>query len=82
MVYSDAIKRDPRNAVLYANRAAASLSLKEYLDAAFDAEKAAYLDPSYAKAWGRLGKASHVGSLLVDEVYSSMGEGPCLLTSQ
>lgn len=59
MVYSDAIKRDPRNAVLYANRAAASLSLKEYLDAAFDAEKAAYLDPSYAKAWGRLGKASH-----------------------
>lgn len=26
--------------------------------------KAAYLDPTYAKAWGRLGKASHVGMSL------------------
>ncbi|KIK02047.1 hypothetical protein K443DRAFT_6459 [Laccaria amethystina LaAM-08-1] len=60
MVYSDAIKQDPGNAVLYANRAAASLSLKEYLDAAQLRDfKASYLDPTYAKAWGRLGKASH-----------------------
>ncbi|KAJ7361328.1 hypothetical protein DFH08DRAFT_768216 [Mycena albidolilacea] len=56
--YSEAIKEDPENAVLYANRAATSLSMKEFLDAAGDAEKATKLDPKYAKAWARLASAS------------------------
>ncbi|KAJ6520220.1 hypothetical protein C8R45DRAFT_954328 [Mycena sanguinolenta] len=56
--YSEAIKEDPENAVLFANRAATSLSMKEFLDAASDAEKATELDPTYAKAWARLASAA------------------------
>ncbi|KAJ6623068.1 hypothetical protein B0H10DRAFT_2011004 [Mycena sp. CBHHK59/15] len=56
--YSEAIKEDPNNAVFYANRAASSLALKEFLDAAHDAEKATKLDPTYAKAWARLANAA------------------------
>ncbi|KDR85536.1 hypothetical protein GALMADRAFT_368445 [Galerina marginata CBS 339.88] len=37
--YTQAIKEDPKNAVYFANRAAASLALKEFLDAASDADK-------------------------------------------
>ncbi|OBZ78588.1 Small glutamine-rich tetratricopeptide repeat-containing protein beta [Grifola frondosa] len=57
--YSKAIEVDGQNAVLYANRAAASLAMKDYLDAAFDAQEAVKIDPAYAKAWARLAKASH-----------------------
>ncbi|KAH6916702.1 hypothetical protein BKA70DRAFT_1250303 [Coprinopsis sp. MPI-PUGE-AT-0042] len=56
--YTAAIERDPRNATLYANRAAASLGEKQYLDAAWDCYKAVRLDNSYTKAWGRLGNAA------------------------
>ncbi|KAJ6523560.1 hypothetical protein B0H19DRAFT_972766 [Mycena capillaripes] len=59
--YSEAIKEDPDNAVFYANRSATSLSMKEFLDAAHDAEKATKLDPKYAKAWARLANAAQVG---------------------
>jgi tetratricopeptide (TPR) repeat protein len=55
--YSEAIKIDSTNAVLYANRAASALSMKEYLDAGSDAKQAVDLDPTYTKAWVRLGKA-------------------------
>ena len=76
--YSDAIKLDGNNAILYGNRAASALSMNEYvlhfhyninvrpilyvhsyLDAASDAKYAVKLDPSYYKAWARLGKAEH-----------------------
>ncbi|KAJ7755028.1 hypothetical protein DFH07DRAFT_822661 [Mycena maculata] len=56
--YSEAIKEDPDNAILYANRSASSLSMKEYLDAASDAEAATKLDPQYAKAWARMANAA------------------------
>ncbi|EAU92341.2 hypothetical protein CC1G_00560 [Coprinopsis cinerea okayama7 len=56
--YTEAIEKQP-NAILYANRAAAYLGLKRYTDAASDCEKAVKLDPTYAKAWGRLGTAAH-----------------------
>ncbi|KAL0951840.1 hypothetical protein HGRIS_008501 [Hohenbuehelia grisea] len=56
--YSEAIKYDPENAVLYANRAASSLGMKEYLDAVHDAQEAIKIDPAYAKAYARLATAS------------------------
>ncbi|KAJ7508704.1 TPR-like protein [Mycena galericulata] len=56
--YTEAIKEDPDNAVLYANRSASSLSMKEYLDAASDAEAATKRDPTYAKAWARMANAA------------------------
>ncbi|KAL6307637.1 TPR-like protein [Sparassis latifolia] len=57
--YSEAIKFNSENAILFANRAAASLSMKEFLDAAYDAQKATTLDRKFSKAWARLAKASH-----------------------
>ncbi|RXW11558.1 hypothetical protein EST38_g14297 [Candolleomyces aberdarensis] len=57
--YTEAIKKDPKNPILYANRAAALLALKKYSDAAWDCTKAVELDPTYVKAWGRLGTAAH-----------------------
>ncbi|KAI1794019.1 TPR-like protein [Ganoderma leucocontextum] len=57
--YAQAIKLDGSNAVLYSNRAAAYIALKQYLDAAKDARKAVDLDPKNGKAWARLGKSAH-----------------------
>ncbi|TDL24542.1 hypothetical protein BD410DRAFT_838064 [Rickenella mellea] len=45
--YTSAIELDGENAILWANRAA-------YLDACHDAKTATTIDPTYAKAWGRL----------------------------
>ncbi|KAJ6520221.1 hypothetical protein C8R45DRAFT_954334 [Mycena sanguinolenta] len=59
--YSEAIKETPANAVLailYANRAASCIAMKEYMDAMHDGLKAAKLDPKYAKAWARVGTAA------------------------
>ncbi|EGO19967.1 hypothetical protein SERLADRAFT_442779 [Serpula lacrymans var. lacrymans S7.9] len=55
--YSDAIKKDGSNAILYANRAASALSMSWYLDAVRDAQEAVKIDPIYVKAWARLTKA-------------------------
>ncbi|KAJ3556321.1 hypothetical protein NM688_g2091 [Phlebia brevispora] len=61
--YTKAIDLDDTNAVLYANRGACSMSMRKYLDAAADCRKATELDPSYAKAWMRLGAANqHLAS--------------------
>ncbi|KAJ2996871.1 hypothetical protein NUW54_g7190 [Trametes sanguinea] len=58
---SEAIKLDGENAVLYANRAAAYIAQRQYLDAAKDAQRrdqAVEIDPSYSKAWARLAKST------------------------
>ncbi|EGN94488.1 hypothetical protein SERLA73DRAFT_155757 [Serpula lacrymans var. lacrymans S7.3] len=58
--YSDAIKKDGSNAILYANRAASALSMSWYLDAVRDAQEAVKIDPIYVKAWARLTKAYQI----------------------
>lgn len=55
--YTAAINIASDNAILFANRAACRLALKQYEQARKDAQKATELDPNYAKGWGRLGAA-------------------------
>jgi len=53
--YTEAIKLDVANPVYYSNRAAAHSSKGDHLSAVGDAEKAIEVDPSYVKAYHRLG---------------------------
>ncbi|KDR75064.1 hypothetical protein GALMADRAFT_140614 [Galerina marginata CBS 339.88] len=53
--YTRAIVLDDSNAILWSNRSACHLSLKQYLDASGDA--AIELDPTYYKAYARLATA-------------------------
>ena len=53
--YTQAIELDPTNAVYYSNRAAAYSSKGEHSSAVLDAEKAIEADPSFVKAYHRLG---------------------------
>ena len=53
--YTQAIALDPTNAVYYSNRAAAYSSKGEHSSAVLDAEKAIEADPSFVKAYHRLG---------------------------
>lgn len=53
--YSDAIKRDPKNATYYCNRAAAYTKLMEFEMGLNDCSKAIQLNPNYVKAYGRKG---------------------------
>uniref|UniRef100_A0A1B6KFW2 SGTA homodimerisation domain-containing protein n=1 Tax=Graphocephala atropunctata TaxID=36148 RepID=A0A1B6KFW2_9HEMI len=55
--YTKAIQLDPKNAVYYCNRAAASNKLGNYESAIQDCKTALKYDPSYSKAHGRLGLA-------------------------
>ncbi|KAF7307345.1 TPR-REGION domain-containing protein [Mycena indigotica] len=45
-------------AILYSNRAAASLNLKDYLDAISDSQQATNADPTFVKAYTRTGTAA------------------------
>ncbi|KAK8876176.1 Hsp90 cochaperone [Tritrichomonas musculus] len=51
--YSEAIKRQPKNAIYYANRAAAYTKLDEVMLAIVDCQTAIELDPKYVKAYTR-----------------------------
>ena len=53
--YSMAIKLDNTNAVLYANRAATKSQLNNHEGALKDCERAIDLDPTYSKAYCRMG---------------------------
>lgn len=53
--FNSAITLDPTNAVYYCNRAAAHSKLNNHLAAIQDCKNAIKLDPSYSKAYGRLG---------------------------
>lgn len=53
--YTKAINLDSMNPVYYSNRAAAYSSAEEHDNAIDDAKKAAEIDPSFVKAYSRLG---------------------------
>ncbi|RCI14297.1 hypothetical protein L249_5927 [Ophiocordyceps polyrhachis-furcata BCC 54312] len=56
-LYTQALNLDPSNAVFLSNRAAAHSAAKDHDAARVDAEAAVAADPSYTKAWSRLGLA-------------------------
>ena len=53
--YTKAISIDCNNAVYYSNRAAAYSKLDDHTRAIQDCEKAVSIDPTYSKAYGRMG---------------------------
>lgn len=55
-LYDIAIQKQPAEASLLTNRAAAHIQNGDYQLAILDCQKAAALRPTYAKAWWRLGK--------------------------
>lgn len=55
--YSNAIRIDPSNAIYFSNRAAAYSMMGEHFKALDDAKQSCALNPSYSKAFNRLGKA-------------------------
>lgn len=55
--YDKAISLDSSNAVYFSNRAAAYSMMNEHFKALDDAKEACKLNPSYSKAFNRLGKA-------------------------
>lgn len=55
--YDKAIKIDPSSAIYFSNRAAAYSMMGEHFKALEDAKQSCKLNPSYSKAYNRLGKA-------------------------
>ncbi|XP_055017627.1 tetratricopeptide repeat protein 28 isoform X1 [Boleophthalmus pectinirostris] len=56
-LYSDALRADPQNCILYSNRSAARLKLGQHQAALDDALKAGQLNPKWPKAYFRQGVA-------------------------
>ncbi|KAG9254472.1 hsc70 cochaperone [Emericellopsis atlantica] len=56
-LYTQALNVHPRNAIFLSNRAAAHSAAKDHASARTDAESAVAIDPTYTKAWSRLGLA-------------------------
>ena len=57
--YSEAIRRNPENAVYYGNRAATYMKLREYQLALTDSDKCVTVDPGFIKGWLRKGMSHH-----------------------
>ena len=53
--YTDAISLNSKNAVYFCNRAAAHSKLGQHQDAIEDCVSALEIDPTYSKAYGRMG---------------------------
>uniref|UniRef100_A0A8C5HXU3 Tetratricopeptide repeat protein 28 n=1 Tax=Gouania willdenowi TaxID=441366 RepID=A0A8C5HXU3_GOUWI len=56
-LYSEALRADPQNCILYSNRSAAFLKLGQHQAALDDAEKSCQLNPKWPKAYFRQGVA-------------------------
>ncbi|KAI0160969.1 hypothetical protein GGR52DRAFT_576379 [Hypoxylon sp. FL1284] len=56
-LYTQALALHPAHAVYLSNRAAAHSAARDHASARADAERAVAADPSYTKAWSRLGLA-------------------------
>ncbi|KAI0380718.1 tetratricopeptide [Hypomontagnella monticulosa] len=56
-MYTQALALHPANAIYLSNRAAAYSAARDHASARADAEAAVGVDPSYTKAWSRLGLA-------------------------
>ncbi|XP_022086210.1 tetratricopeptide repeat protein 28-like isoform X4 [Acanthaster planci] len=56
-LYTEALVLDPANHILYSNRSAAHMKLKQYEKALHDAAKARELNPKWSKAYYRQGTA-------------------------
>lgn len=59
-LYSKAITLSPTNPIYLSNRAAAYSASHQHAQASTDAELAVAADPTYTKAWSRLGLARYV----------------------
>merc|ERR1719284_2234771 len=57
--YDEGIKRNPKDAKLYSNRAAALTKLLAYPDALKDLDECLKLDPKFVKAYSRKGAAHY-----------------------
>ncbi|XP_075755027.1 tetratricopeptide repeat protein 28 isoform X4 [Pelodiscus sinensis] len=57
MLYNEALEVDPQNCILYSNRSAAYMKIKQYDKALDDAIKARLLNPKWPKAYFRQGVA-------------------------
>eukprot|EP01103_Thecamoeba_quadrilineata_P015259 TRINITY_DN475_c0_g1_i1.p1 TRINITY_DN475_c0_g1~~TRINITY_DN475_c0_g1_i1.p1 ORF type:complete len:559 (-),score=137.24 TRINITY_DN475_c0_g1_i1:49-1725(-) len=57
--FSEAIKYDPTNHVLYSNRSGSYASLNKYNEALEDAQKTIQLKPDWSKGYSRLGIAQY-----------------------
>eukprot|EP00897_Mesotaenium_endlicherianum_P005617 jgi/Mesen1/5083/ME000252S04198 len=78
-LYSEALEFNPKNAVLWANRAIAHTKLEEYASAVEDASKAIELNPSYVKGYYRRGSAYSAMAKLKDALKDfRQGELGCI----
>lgn len=58
--YEEALKRNPNDAKLFANKATALMKLMEYPSALIDINKCIDLDPTYVKAYAKKGVIHHM----------------------
>eukprot|EP00171_Calliarthron_tuberculosum_P019440 IDg19440t1 len=72
--YTEAIKRNPKDAIPYSNRAAAYMKLGEFPMALKDCDRCLELDPSYVKAYIRKGNI-HVFHEGVPQVHHREQQG-------
>eukprot|EP00930_Biecheleria_cincta_P096128 TRINITY_DN87_c0_g2_i1.p1 TRINITY_DN87_c0_g2~~TRINITY_DN87_c0_g2_i1.p1 ORF type:complete len:609 (-),score=200.04 TRINITY_DN87_c0_g2_i1:475-2229(-) len=72
--YDEGIKRNPKDAKLYSNRAAALTKLMAYPDALRDLDECIKLDPTFVKAYSRKGTA-HFHMKEYNKALKAYGDG-------